>query len=166
MNNDILKKLLAQEEELQFHHFNNATAWELGNLIKVAAEKLSVAVSIEVYAFEQVVFSYAMPGTTKDQQDWIRRKRQSVMRFGHSSYYEGQYNAAKNRDFESIPHLDPKEYCAHGGSFPLRIRNCGIIGAVTVSGLPQETDHQLAVDALRQIVSQQSTSLFQGRENQ
>lgn len=155
MNNEILNELLAQEEELQLHHFNNATAWELGNLIKQAAEKLSVSVSIEVYAFEQVVFSYAMPGTSKDQQDWIRRKRQSVMRFGHSSYYQGQYNAAKNRDFETIPYLDPKEYCAHGGSFPLRIKNSGIIGAVTVSGLPQETDHQLAVDAMRQVISKQ-----------
>ena len=105
MNDDTLKELLAQEEELQLHHFNNATAWELGNLIKQAAEKLSVSVSIQVYAFEQVVFSYAMPGTSKDQQDWIRRKRQSVMRFGHSSYYLGQHNAAKNRDFETIPYL-------------------------------------------------------------
>lgn len=156
MNDEILTELLTQEEELQFHHFNNATAWELGNLIKIAAEKLSVSVSIDVYAFEQVVFSYAMPGTSKDQQDWIRRKRNSVMRFGHSSYYQGQYNAAKNRDFETIPYLDPKEYCAHGGSFPIRLKNCGIIGAVTVSGLPQETDHQLAVDALREIVRQQS----------
>lgn len=156
MNDEILTELLTQEEELQFHYFNNATAWELGNLIKIAAEKLSVSVSIDVYAFEQVVFSYAMPGTSKDQQDWIRRKRNSVMRFGHSSYYQGQYNAAKNRDFESIPYLDPKEYCAHGGSFPIRIKNCGLIGAVTVSGLPQETDHQLVVDAIRKIISQQS----------
>lgn len=156
MNDEILTELLTQEEELQFHYFNNATAWELGNLIKIAAEKLSVSVSIDVYAFEQVVFSYAMPGTSKDQQDWIRRKRNSVMRFGHSSYYQGQYNAAKNRDFEAIPYLDPKEYCAHGGSFPIRIRNCGIIGAVSVSGLPQETDHQLAVDAIRHIVSRQT----------
>lgn len=156
MNDEILTELLTQEEELQFHYFNNATAWELGNLIKIAAEKLSVSVSIDVYAFEQVVFSYAMPGTSKDQQDWIRRKRNSVMRFGHSSYYQGQYNAAKNRDFEAIPYLDPKEYCAHGGSFPIRIKNCGIIGAVTVSGLPQETDHQLAVDAIRHIVSRQT----------
>ena len=156
MNNEILKALLAQEHELQLQHFNNATAWELGNLIRLGAEKISAAVSIEVYAFEQVVFSYAMPGTSKDQQDWIRRKRQAVMRFGNSSYYLGQYNAAKNRDFEAIPHVDPKEYCAHGGSFPIRIKNSGIIGAVTVSGLPQETDHQLAVDAMRDIVHQQS----------
>ena len=156
MNNEILKELLAQEDELQLQHFNNATAWELGNLIRLGAEKISSAVSIEVYAFEQVVFSYAMPGTSKDQQDWIRRKRQAVMRFGNSSYYLGQYNASKNREFETIPHLDPKEYCAHGGSFPIRIKNCGIIGAVTVSGLPQETDHQLAVDAMRDIVRQQT----------
>lgn len=156
MNNETLKELSAQEEELQLQYFNNATAWELGNLIKVAAEKISVAVSIEVYAFEQVVFSYAMPGTTKDQQDWIRRKRQAVMRFGNSSYYLGQHNAAKNRAFETIPYLDPKEYCAHGGSFPLRIKNSGVIGAVTVSGLPQESDHQLAVDAMRIMVNQQS----------
>lgn len=156
MNNEILNQLSAQEEELQLQYFNNATAWELGNLIKAGAEKISAAVSIEVYAFEQIVFSYAMPGTTKDQQDWIRRKRQAVMRFGNSSYYIGQYNASKNRDFEAIPHLDPKEYCAHGGSFPIRIKNSGIIGAVTVSGLPQETDHQLAVDAMRIVVSQQS----------
>ncbi|WP_331345527.1 heme-degrading domain-containing protein [Cellvibrio sp. UBA7661] len=156
MNNEILKELLAQEDELQLHHFNNATAWELGNLIRLGAEKISASVSIEVYAFEQVVFSYAMPGTSKDQQDWIRRKRQAVIRFGNSSYYLGQYNASKNREFETIPYVDPKEYCAHGGSFPIRIKNGGIIGAVTVSGLPQETDHQLAVDAMRDIVRQQT----------
>jgi len=156
MNNEILKDLLAQENEIQLQYFNNDTAWELGNLIKLAAEKLSASVAIEVYAFEHVLFSYFMPGTSKDNQEWLRRKRQSVMRFGHCSYYQGQYNAAKNRDFETQPHIDAKEYCAHGGSFPIRIKNSGIVGAVTVSGLPQETDHQLAIDALRIIVKQQN----------
>lgn len=154
MSNDLLQELLTQEEELQLTHFNNQTAWELGNLIKQAAEQRSVAIAFEIYAFEQVLFSYFMPGTNKDNQDWIRRKRQSVMRFGHSSYYQGQYHAAKNRDFETQPHIDPKEYCAHGGAFPIRIKNSGLIGAVTVSGLPQEIDHQLAVDAMRQIIKQ------------
>lgn len=152
MNDDILKELLAQEDEIQLNYFNNNTAWELGYALKQVAEKMSVSVAIEVYAFEHVLFSYFMPGTNKDNHEWVRRKRQSVMRFGHSSYYQGQYNAAKNRDFEAQPHIDPKEYCAHGGSFPIRIRNSGVIGAVTVSGLPQEIDHKLAVDALREIM--------------
>lgn len=158
MNNDIVSELLAQEDELQLKQFNNQTAWELGSLIKQAAEKLSVAVSIEVYAFEHVIFSYSMPGTSKDNQEWIRRKRQSVMRFGHSSYYQGQYSASKNRDFEAQAHIDPKEYCAHGGSFPIRIKNCGLVGALTVSGLPQEMDHQLAVDALREVIRKSLSS--------
>lgn len=154
MSNDLLQELLTQEEELQLTHFNNQTAWELGNFIKQAAEQHSFAIAFEIYAFEQVLFSYFMPGTNKDNQDWIRRKRQSVMRFGHSSYYQGQYNASKNRDFEAQPHIDPKEYCAHGGAFPIRIKNSGLVGVVTVSGLPQEIDHQLAVDAMRQIIKQ------------
>jgi uncharacterized protein (UPF0303 family) len=153
MNDDLLNELLAQEDELQLRFFNNNTAWQLGNLIKTHAERIGASVSIEIYAFEQVVFSYAMQGAVKDHQEWLRRKRQSVIRFGHSSYYQGQYSAAKNRDFEAQPHIDPKEYCAHGGSFPIRIKNSGLIGAVTVSGLPQETDHQLAVDALRELIA-------------
>ncbi len=156
MNNDILKTLLAQEDELQLRYFNNQTAWELGTLIKSAADQHAAPIAIEIYAFEQVLFSYFMPGTNKDNQDWINRKRQSVMRFSHSSYYTGQYNAAKNRDFETIPHLDPKQYCAHGGSFPLRIKNSGLIGAVTVSGLAQEVDHQMVIDSLRKIIAVQA----------
>ena len=155
MNTDILNALLMQEDELQLHYFNHRTAWELGNLIKLAADKLSAAVAIEIYAFEQVLFSYAMQGTAKDNQEWLRRKRQSVLRFGHSSYYQGQYNASKNRDFEAQPHIDPKEYCAHGGSFPIRVKNSGMVGAVTVSGLPQEMDHQLVIDGLREVIKQQ-----------
>ena len=155
MNTDLLKELLRQENELQLHYFNNQTAWELGNLIKAAADQNAAPIAIEIYAFEHVLFSYFMPGTNKDNHEWIRRKRQSVMRFSHSSYYQGQYSAFKNRDFEAQAHIDPKEYCAHGGAFPLRIKNSGLIGALTVSGLAQEIDHQMAIDALTIIVKGQ-----------
>nr|WP_324258082.1 heme-degrading domain-containing protein [Cellvibrio fontiphilus] len=156
MTSDLLSTLLDQEAELQLRYFNNSTAWELGSLIKAAADQNAAPIAIEIYGFEQVLFSYFMPGTNKDNQDWINRKRQSVMRFGHSSYYTGQYNLAKNRNFETIPHLDPKQYCAHGGAFPLRIKNSGLIGAATVSGLAQEMDHQMVIDALRKIVLAQT----------
>jgi uncharacterized protein (UPF0303 family) len=134
MYDELLQQLITQEEELQLPYFNQQLAWELGCLIKSGAEKINAAVSIEIYAFEQIIFSYAMPSTVKDHQDWLRRKRQSVLRFGHCSYYLGQYNASKNRDFEAQSHIDSKEYCGHGGSFPIRVKNTGLIGTVTASG--------------------------------
>lgn len=152
-NQTLVTELLEQEAELELTQFDQNAAWRLGSLIKTAAEAMNAAVSIEIYAFEQVIFSFAMPGTNKDQQEWLRRKRQTVLRFGHCSYFQGQSSAAKGRSFEAQPHLDPKEYCGHGGGFPLRVKNVGLIGAVTVSGLPEDIDHKLAVDALRQLIA-------------
>ncbi len=153
MSKDILSELLDQEAELQLSSFNNETAWELGSSLKAAAEKKSVAITIEVYAFGQVLFSYAMTGTNIDNQDWARRKRQSVLRYGSSSHYLGHYNAAKQREFETQPHIDANEYCAHGGAFPIRIQGSGLVGVVTVSGLPSEDDHNMVVDALRKHIN-------------
>jgi uncharacterized protein (UPF0303 family) len=44
--------------------------------------------------------------------------------------------------------LPTADYASHGGSFPLTVAGAGIIGTVTVSGLPQRADHELVVEAL------------------
>ncbi|KAA8597682.1 heme-degrading domain-containing protein [Vibrio cyclitrophicus] len=155
MSSEHLTQLLEQETELQFDQFNNEIAWNLGYAIKLKAEELSASVVIEIYAFEQVLFSYAMPETSKDNQCWAKRKRQSVLRYGHSSYYLGQYNSFKQREFERLAHIDAKEYCDHGGAFPIRIIGSGLVGAITVSGLPQEEDHNLVVNTLRDYFSEE-----------
>jgi len=147
-----LAELLAQESELQFDFFNNDTAWQLGSRLKLLADAQNASVLIEVYAYNQRLFCFAMSGTQPDNQHWVKRKRQSVLRFGHSSAYIGRYNQAKNRDFEQQLHIDAREYCAHGGSFPIRIKNSGVIGAITVSGLASDEDHQMVIDAIAGIV--------------
>ncbi|QUJ69406.1 heme-degrading domain-containing protein (plasmid) [Photobacterium sp. GJ3] len=147
--------LLAQEQTLQLNHFNHETAWALGSLLKTLAESRQASVAIEVYGFGQVLFSYAMPETNSDHLDWIRRKRNSVLRYGKSSYYLGCYNAQKQRVFESQPHVNAMDYCAHGGAFPIRIKGSGLVGVVTVSGLPQADDHALVTAALKEIQWQQ-----------
>jgi uncharacterized protein (UPF0303 family) len=151
VENTSLAHLLKQEQHLQFAIFDNVTAWQLGCELKILAEKQQAQVAIEVYAFNQRLFSYAMAGTTPDNLLWIKRKRQSVLRFGHSTYYLNQYNASKNRTFEDQNHINPHEYCAHGGAFPIRIKNNGLIGVVTVSGLPQEEDHKMVTEVLAKL---------------
>ena len=51
--------------------------------------------------------------------------------------------------------LDPGEFAAHGGVVPIRLRGSGVIGAVGVSGRPQQDDHDLVIAELRAYLRQQ-----------
>lgn len=82
-----LELVAQQEHELQLKEFNHQVAWSIGLALKEAAEACDAAVAIEVYGFGQTLFQYAMTGTCADHLDWVRRKRNSVLRYGHSSYY-------------------------------------------------------------------------------
>ena len=45
--------------------------------------------------------------------------------------------------------LDDKEYLAKGGSIPVFVKNAGMIAIITVSGLHDEEDHKIIIDALK-----------------
>ncbi|MEH6580050.1 MAG: heme-degrading domain-containing protein [Amphritea sp.] len=149
----LLQTLLQQESDLEFSHFDHDTAWQIGTWLQQRAHSSQLAVAIEVYAFGQVLFSCAMAGSSPNNFDWIRRKRNTVVHFGHSSFYLGQSSHDKQRVFEDQSHVDAFEFCAHGGSFPIRIQGSGLVGAITVSGLPQEQDHALVVEAVRHFLN-------------
>ena len=147
--NELLKTVLEQEKRLQFSHFSHLLAWELGCSLKAAAEQRNANVAIDITFNSQCLFSYAMPETTTDNQEWIRRKRNVVQRYQHSSWYMGNYYKAKGKSIAEGSLVDAKEYAPFGGSFPLTVRNVGVVGAISVSGLPQKEDHQLIVDVLQ-----------------
>ena len=43
---------------------------------------------------------------------------------------------------------DPADFVIAGGGFPIRVKGAGIIGCLTISGLPGRSDHGVAVAAL------------------
>jgi uncharacterized protein (UPF0303 family) len=146
---DALDALLAQEDELQLAAFTNDTAWELGRRLVETARGRGLAVTVDIRRDEQQLFHCALPGTAADNDAWIERKNRVVRRFGHSSFYVGQ---SLRRDGTTIAErflLDEAEYAPHGGAFPVIVRDVGMVGTVTVSGLPQEDDHRLVVEVLR-----------------
>ncbi|WP_394790854.1 heme-degrading domain-containing protein [Rhodoferax sp.] len=145
----LLQELLRQEETLQFSKFSNATALDLGLGIVHAAQRAGQAVMVDIRCGDLQLFQHAMEGTTPDNTDWVRRKVNVVRRFAHSSFYMGTLYRSKGTDFDTATGLDPREYAAHGGAFPIYVRGAGIIGTVTVSGLPQADDHALAVAVLQ-----------------
>ncbi|GLT17749.1 UPF0303 protein [Vibrio zhanjiangensis] len=145
-----LNQLLAQEARLQFQSFDNQAAWELGSLLKENAEKQSANVAIEIVKNHHCLFCFAMPNTTPDNLCWIERKRNVVERYHHSSWYMGQYYQAKGKTIQQASFVDEKQFAPYGGSFPLIIKGTGVVGAISVSGLPQYEDHKLLVDTLAQ----------------
>lgn len=143
-----LEKIAQQERTLQFSQFTTQTAWELGCRLKALAEKKGIAVAIDVYLNGRTVFFYAMPGTTPDHSDWVRRKRNVVLQFHRCSYAMGLTLKRDKATLADNHGLPLRDYATHGGSFPLCVERCGCVGVVTVSGVPQRQDHALVVEAL------------------
>jgi uncharacterized protein (UPF0303 family) len=78
----------------------------------------------------------------------VQRKSNVVARFHRSSYAIGLTLEQTNRTFSDRYNLPDADYAPHGGCFPIHVTGTGIIGSVTVSGLTQREDHNLAVEAL------------------
>jgi len=97
--------------------------------------------------------SFAMAGTSIDNGEWIKRKNNVVKRFGHSSYYMGISLQNAGQTIEEKYLISSSDYAAHGGAFPLIIRDVGVVGTITVSGLPQQEDHELVVTTLKQFLA-------------
>jgi uncharacterized protein (UPF0303 family) len=145
------EELLAQEAELQFERFDNDTALALGQALVDAARRDGLAVTVDVRRGEQQLFHAALPGTAADNDAWIERKNRVVRRFGHSSFYVGRQLEGTTMEEKFL--LDGTRFAAHGGAFPVIVRDVGVVGTVTVSGLPQADDHQLVVAVLRAFLS-------------
>ncbi|MEW2076631.1 heme-degrading domain-containing protein [Streptomyces sp. NPDC012403] len=146
-------ELEAQERRLVFQRFTYDDAWALGSLLVEMARERQAPVAIDIHRAGQQLFHAALPGSAPDNDAWIARKRRVVERYGSASYLVGARHRAKGTTFEASSRLDPDTYAAHGGSFPLTVEGVGVIGAVTVSGLPQLQDHELVVEALEHFLN-------------
>lgn len=144
-----LAALLREEQQLQFDRFDDATARAVGAQLVARAERERKTVTIQVTRGDTVLFKQAMPGASPDHADWIRRKNNLVGRTGHSSFYTHNEVRQGGGDHDALPGLDMRDYAAHGGAFPVIVRGQGVVGTVTVSGLPGPDDHALVVAALK-----------------
>ena len=152
---DILKQLLQEEQELQFTRFNEEVAWELGSQLVEMARNRNLPVTIDITRGTHQLFHAALRGTSPDNDEWVKRKVRLVYRFGHSSFYIGQLLKSKGKTIEQSYLVSESEYAPHGGCFPVIVKGTGIVGTITVSGLPQEEDHKLVVEALRNYLAEE-----------
>jgi uncharacterized protein (UPF0303 family) len=147
--NFTLEELAAHESDLVFDRFDDDTAWRLGVALRDAALAAGHPVAISIRRNGQRLFHAALPGASADNDGWLERKSAVVDRYGQSSLRVGEGFRARGKSFEDDSRLDPRAYAAHGGAFPVTVRDVGCVGTIAVSGLPQVEDHRLVVDVLR-----------------
>lgn len=158
-----LNDIETQEAALRFDAFDLKAAFSLGKrLVKMATER-DLGVAIDVTLHSMPAFYAALPGSTPDNANWIRRKRNMTLRYFRSSYACGLMlkKAGKTVADNGLSEVD---FAPHGGSYPIFVKDTGCIGAVTVSGLPQREDHNLVVEALCAMLGADHDALKLGAE--
>lgn len=154
MNIDRDLQLIAeQERRLRFDSFNAESAWALGCKLREIASARQAPVAIDIQVNGQQLFYCAMPGATPNNQDWIRRKRNTVDRYHRSSYTIGLGLARQQTTLEAKTGAANADFATQGGSFPILLTQGGCIGSITVSGLPERADHALVIEGLCQMLS-------------
>ncbi len=162
--NEDLDKIAAQERELRLPRLDAAIAWELGTRIRTMAVDRKLTLVVDVRRFGQPLFYAALDGTTPDNAEWVRRKNNVVARFHRSSYAMGLSLQKQNTTLLDRYGLPVADYAAGGGGFPLIVESAGVVGSVTVSGLPQRDDHNLVVEALCAYLGRDFATLRLGPE--
>lgn len=152
---EILKQLLQEEQELQFKSFKEEIAWQIGCQLVERAMNKNLPITIDITRGNHQLFHASLSGTSADNDEWVKRKVRLVYRFGHSSFYMGQLLKSKGKRIEEAYSISETDYAPHGGCFPVFVKGTGMIGTITVSGLPQEEDHKLVVQAIRTYLAQE-----------
>ncbi|KAL4909161.1 hypothetical protein BDW74DRAFT_78198 [Aspergillus multicolor] len=180
------RDLAAQESSPStlFKTFTSTTAWNLGLALrsrilalpssqrKPALISISLGSTNSATGTPHIIFQCATePGTVPDNDMWVRRKRNTVERWGVSSWLmrrkiiagleEGSTVGVEEafvRKYglgSSSGGRNADDYAVHGGGFPVRVNGVdGVVGVIVVSGLKQEDDHQVIVETVREFIEQ------------
>lgn len=143
-----VERIIEQEQKLVFSSFDEHVAFAVGSAIRARAVDEGLALVADLRLWDRPLFYMAMPGTTGDNPHWVRRKANTVQRLQQSTY---RVVLEKSWDGDVFPPrrgLDPMEFVLAGGGFPIRVQGIGVVGAVTVSGLHERDDHEVAVSAI------------------
>ncbi|MBT2498584.1 heme-binding protein [Agromyces sp. ISL-38] len=153
MSRERIAELEAEHEELVFASFDQGDAWRLGRAITEAAISAGRGVAVDIRRPGFVLFRSALGGTTPDQETWIAAKARTVFRMECSSALIAERFSDAGIDAASIGWLPFPEYALTGGSVPIRVKDVGVVGAVTASGLSSDDDHAIVVAGLREMLA-------------
>lgn len=165
-----LEEIQIIENSLSFPTFTAHTAWALGSLLrtKLLAFSKPVVIDISLANNNHCLFhATTHSGTAPDNDSWVARKRSTVLRFGSSTWYMHNKFKGDEAAFATKFALGTRagEYAIHGGGFPVRVQGVeGIVAVVVVSGLKQEQDHGIIVQAVQEFLEEMGIEMGEKRK--
>jgi uncharacterized protein (UPF0303 family) len=147
-----IEQLQEQDRAIDFDRFGHAEAWTVGRWIAETAIERDLPIAGAIWLGEQLVFHTARPGTSADMDQWMRRKAAMVRRYDVNSWLTTQRIRGWGLTEPTVNiGLDPAQFTLSGGGFPIRVHGTSV-GVAVVSGIDDETDHALVVEALRSLI--------------
>jgi uncharacterized protein (UPF0303 family) len=160
-----LEAIEAIDLALAFPAFTAQTAWRLGSLLrqKLLLFPKPTVIDISLANGPHCLFhATTHSGTTPDNDSWVSRKRNTVLRFGNSTWYMHNKFSGDEVAFAAKYGLGTSagSYAIHGGGWPLRVRAVeGIVAVVVVSGLKQDQDHGIIVQTVGELLEEMGVEL-------
>ncbi|KAF2474453.1 uncharacterized protein BDR25DRAFT_122155 [Lindgomyces ingoldianus] len=151
-----LEALAQEEKSFTFAHFTCEHAWVIGNILRNALRTADASAIIHISLASSITLfhSPSMPGMMPDNETWVSRKRATVLRWGHSTWYmqckfDGDEDAFAGK--YGLGSEERGKYAIHGGGYPIFVKGVeGVVGCIVVSGLRQEQDHMVVVKAVEE----------------
>jgi uncharacterized protein (UPF0303 family) len=128
--------------------FNADIARRLGEITINIASRRGLPIAVSVVSARGPLFYCALDGSGAGDSEAIRRKQNTVFRFGKSSLEVGATFGRAGWSLQSQD-LSGEDYALDGGGVPLRVANAELVGAMTVTGLDSVRNHELVVESIR-----------------
>lgn len=159
MSETLIAAIMEQERRLVLDRFDEETAFAIGCGIRERALEARAPVSIEIRSAARRYFFTTLSGATPENEDWGRRKGNTVLRTYKSSMRAGlEYELEGRAQWPDVG-LPYADFVLHGGGFPVTVRGVGVIAAIGISGLPSLQDHELATATLAALLRIDGISL-------
>ncbi|TXD73347.1 hypothetical protein ESU54_09070 [Aequorivita antarctica] len=135
--------------KIELDSFNNRIGLELGLAIVNYAKAKNQKIAVQVERLNHQIFLFIDDGLPADKHNWLRRKSNVAKLFEQSSLSVKTDLINGKMTLKETFALDDEDYLARGGSIPIFVKNAGMIAIVTVSGLHDEEDHKIIIEALK-----------------
>ncbi|RMZ69703.1 hypothetical protein GMOD_00010265 [Pyrenophora seminiperda CCB06] len=145
-----LVELAREEKSFTFNHFTCEHAWVIGNILRNALRTAECPALIHISIANQTLFhSPSLPGMMPDHEKWAERKRNTVLRWGHSTWYlscqfDGDYK--RFTEHHAMSGDERSTYTLEGGGYPVYVKGVeGVVGTIVIVGLGMDSQQSHAI---------------------